>query len=74
MGQQTWQTLLQTILETEPDEIDCVECFEVLDQYVELILTELDPTQLMPLVKQHLKNCPCCSHQFEALLVMLQAQ
>ncbi len=74
MGQQTWQSLLQTVLETEPDEIDCAECFEVLDQYVELILTELDPTQLMPLVKQHLKNCPCCACQFEALMVMLQAQ
>jgi hypothetical protein len=73
MGQDTWQILLQSVLNAESNEINCGECFEVLDQYAELILTGTDPVQLMPLVKRHLEQCHCCANEFELLLVMLEA-
>lgn len=72
MTAKPWQTLLQSVLETEAYEIDCVECFELLDQYADLILDGANPDEIMPLVKQHLDSCHCCAHEFEAVMVMLQ--
>lgn len=72
MGQKAWQILLQAAVETEANEMDCEECFELLDQYADLIIAGTPPAEIMPLVKQHLNHCDCCTHQFEALLVMLQ--
>jgi hypothetical protein len=72
MAAKPWQALLQSVLETEAYEIDCVECFELLDQYAELIFDGIDPDEIMPLVRQHLDCCSCCAHEFEALMVMLQ--
>jgi hypothetical protein len=67
-----WQTLLKSVLETEEIEIDCQECYELLDSYAELLLTSAEPAQIMPAVEQHLKQCNCCLHELEALMIMLQ--
>lgn len=68
-----WRLFLQAVLETEEHESGCEECFERLDQYVELILEGGDPQQVMPVIKQHLDQCACCSEEFEALAAMLDA-
>lgn len=67
-----WLSLLKSALETEEYEITCEECFEVLDMYADLILDGADPAQIMPLVKQHLNQCNCCTRELEALVVMIQ--
>ncbi len=67
-----WQTLLRSALETEDYEITCEECFNVLDCYADLILEGTDPEEIMPMVKQHLKQCHCCEVELEALMTMLQ--
>jgi hypothetical protein len=72
MTAKPWQILLQSVLETEVYEIDCPECFDMLDQYAELILDGANPNEIMPLVRQHLDCCNCCAHEFEALMVILQ--
>jgi hypothetical protein len=72
MTAKPWQSLLQSVLETEVYEIDCVECFELLDQYADLILDGANPNEIMPLVKQHLGCCHCCAHEFEAVIMILQ--
>lgn len=72
MTQKPWQILLQSALETEIYEINCVECFDLLDQYAEFIVEGGDPHEIMPAVRQHLDLCTCCTHEFEALMVMLQ--
>lgn len=73
MTRKAWQiSLLQAALETEAQEIDCTECFDLLDQYADFILSGGNLGEIMPTVRQHLKQCFCCSDQFEALVVMLQ--
>lgn len=67
-----WRTLLQSALETEEHEINCEECFDVLDMYADLIIEGTDPADLMPTVKQHLNQCNCCANELEAMLVMIQ--
>ena len=72
MTQKSWQTLLQSALETEAYEIGCMECFDILDQYAEFIVEGGNPDEIMPTVRQHLDQCNCCTHEFEALMVILQ--
>ena len=72
MTAKPWQSVLQSVLKAEVYEIDCVECFELLDQYADLILDGANPDEIMPLVKQHLDCCNCCSHEFEAVIMIMQ--
>lgn len=72
MAKKTWQLLLQAALETEEYEITCMECFTLLDQYADLLLEGTDPSEIMPTVKQHLRHCPGCTEEFEALATMLK--
>ena len=67
-----WQALLKSAFETEEYEIDCEECFNLLDMYAELLIEGTDPAEIMPTVKQHLKQCNCCDRELEALMVMIQ--
>ena len=72
MTKELWRVLLQSALETEEFEISCVECFNLLDQYADLILDGADPSEIMPMVRQHLKHCPTCTDEFETLMLMIQ--
>jgi len=72
MAKKFWQLLLQSALETEEYEINCVECFNLLDQYADIIIEGADPAEIMPVVRQHLKHCPTCTQEFETLMVMIQ--
>ena len=58
MTKPLWQTLLKSALETEEDEIDCQECYDLLDEYTDLLIAGAAPCKVMYLVKQHLKHCP----------------
>ena len=72
MTNSLWQTLLKSVLETEDHEIDCEECFNLMDLYADLLLDGTDPIEIMPKVKQHLQQCNCCLSELEALIVMIQ--
>jgi|GEM_PF-524537 len=72
MSKKLWQVLLQSALETEEYEITCLECFNLLDQYADLLLDGTDPDSIMPTVRQHLNNCPTCTQEFETLMTMLR--
>ena len=72
MTKELWKLLLQSALETQQYEISCVECFNLLDQYADLILDGADLNEILPAVRQHLKNCPTCTDEFETLMLMIQ--
>ena len=72
MSNSLWQTLLKSALETEEYEISCEECFNLLDLYADLILDGTTPSEIMPMVKQHLKQCNCCVNELEAMMIMIQ--
>jgi hypothetical protein len=60
-------------LMTRPDEINCDECFEKLDRFVDMVLAGKDAAEAMPLVQDHLDRCGDCREEFEALLSALRA-
>lgn len=61
------------IATTRSDEIGCAECFEQMDQFVDLTLAGKDAAQAMPLVQDHLNRCGDCREEFEALLAAVSA-
>ena len=65
--------LARAITGTSEEEIDCDECFEQLDRFVEMKLAGLDAAAAMPLVQEHLDKCGDCREEFEALLKALRA-
>jgi Zn finger protein HypA/HybF involved in hydrogenase expression len=73
MSKKLWQVLLQSALETSDVEITCMECFNLLDQYADLLLDGTDPQEIIPTVREHLQYCPTCTHEFETLLLMIRA-
>jgi hypothetical protein len=64
--------LVKLIFRTRQEELDCGECFEVVDAFAELKLAGRDAAEAMPLVQDHLDRCPPCREEFEALLDALR--
>jgi hypothetical protein len=66
---------IEQVLGPSGHEVGCDECFELLDQYVELELAGEDPAARLPRVRNHLLGCPACEEDHESLrdLVALQA-
>jgi predicted anti-sigma-YlaC factor YlaD len=55
---------------TGPD-IGCDECFERLDEYVELELQQRDADAAVPGMHEHLAGCPACREEHESLRALL---
>ena len=51
---------------TEP-QVSCEECFERLDEYVELELEGADAEARVPGMRAHLDGCPACREEHESL-------
>jgi hypothetical protein len=55
---------------TGPD-IGCDECFERLDEYVELELRGADADADIPGMREHLDGCPACREEHQSLRALL---
>lgn len=64
--------MLRAILNTSEEELGCEECFEQLDEFIEMKLKGKSPEEAMPLVHEHLKKCKDCREEYEALLEALR--
>ena len=53
-------------------ELGCDECWREVDRFAELTLAGRDAAEALPLVEAHLKGCPECGAEFEALLLSLR--
>jgi hypothetical protein len=60
--------LLARLLGPEGPEVTCEECFELLDQYVELEIADDDADARLPGMGAHLVGCPACREDHESLL------
>ena len=58
---------------TEP-ELSCDECFDLLDQYVDLELAGHDADARVPGMRGHLRACPACHEDHESLRDFVAAQ
>lgn len=64
-------TLLRLLGSDEP-ELDCDNCFDQLDRYVELELRGAPADALVPGLRAHLVGCPACAEEHESLRALLE--
>lgn len=55
-------------------ELGCDECFDLLDEYVELELSGADADARVPGVRAHLEGCPACREDHESLRDFVSAE
>jgi hypothetical protein len=59
--------VLERLLGPRGHEVGCDECFELLDEYVELELAGEDADTRLPGLGAHLAGCPACREEHDAL-------
>ena len=66
--------LLNRLLGPGEPEITCEQCFDLLDEYVELELQGADADADIPGMRAHLSGCPACHEDHESLLAFVSAR
>ena len=61
------RALLARLLGPSAPEVSCEECFELLDEYVELELVGADADVRLPGMRAHLQGCPACHEDHASL-------
>jgi hypothetical protein len=59
--------LIARLLGPRGPEVSCEECFELLDEYVDLELAGEDADRRLPGMREHLQCCPACHEDHESL-------
>jgi hypothetical protein len=62
---------LEALLGPTGPQVSCEECFERLDEYVELELEGADAEEQVPGMRAHLGGCPACSEDHESLRALV---
>jgi hypothetical protein len=65
-------TILQRLLGPSEPELLCDECFERLDEYVELELGGAPADDRIPGMRAHLEGCPACREEHDSLRALLE--
>jgi hypothetical protein len=55
------------------EQVSCDQCFEQLDQYVELELAGQNADARLPGLRTHLEGCPACREDYESLRALIVA-
>ena len=55
------------LLGPDGPEIGCDDCFDLLDEYVDLQLAGHDADGAIPGMRAHLDGCPACREEHESL-------
>jgi hypothetical protein len=64
---------LERLLGPAGREVSCDECFELLDEYVELELSGPDADARIPGMREHLQGCPACREEHASLRALVQS-
>jgi hypothetical protein len=64
---------LEHVLGPTGFEVTCEQCFELLDQYVELEVAGADADAHLPGLRTHLEGCPACREDHESLYALVVA-
>jgi hypothetical protein len=60
-------TTVRRLLGPDQPELFCEQCFELLDQYVDLELAGGPADARIPGMRAHLEGCPACHEEYESL-------
>ena len=66
--------LLNSLLGPGEPELTCEQCFDLLDEYVELELQGGDADAEIPGMHAHLSGCPACHEDHESLLAFVSTR
>jgi predicted anti-sigma-YlaC factor YlaD len=55
-------------------EVGCDDCFEFLDEFVELELGGVDAEARIPGLPAHLQGCPACREEHDALYELVAGE
>jgi hypothetical protein len=58
---------LKKVLGPTGYEVSCDQCFELLDEYVDLELAGADADERIPGMRAHLEGCGACREEHESL-------
>ena len=67
MTDQAKQETIKRLLGPAAPELLCDECFEKIDQYVDLELQGAASDEKIPGMRPHLDGCPACHEEYESL-------
>ena len=73
MDTHTNDNTLKRLLGPAEPEVLCDECFERLDEYVELELQGESADDRIPGLRAHLEGCPACHEDYESLRAFVQS-
>lgn len=66
-------TAIFTVHQSE-EQMDCETCSQQLDCLVELVNSGANLRELLPAVEEHLRCCPDCNEEFQALTAIIRAE
>jgi hypothetical protein len=66
------QDTLKRLLGPAEPEVLCDECFDRLDEYVELELQGAPADERIPGLRAHLDGCPACHEDYDSLRELVQ--
>jgi hypothetical protein len=66
--------VLVRLLGTGEHAVDCDECFDQLDRYVEAEQSRQPVDELFPGLRAHLAGCPTCAEEHESLRALLETE
>jgi hypothetical protein len=66
--------LVNRLLGPSEPEVTCEQCFELLDEYVELELQGEHADERLPGLRAHLEGCPACHEDHESLLAFVSGR
>jgi anti-sigma factor RsiW len=67
MDDHTTDNAIKRVLGPAGPELLCDECFERIDQYVDLELRGQGADDAVPGMRAHLDGCPACHEEYESL-------
>ena len=63
--------VLQLLLGPTGPEVTCEQCFELIDEFVELEHRGAAPDEQIPGMRAHLEGCSACREEHDSLLALL---
>ena len=73
MNDQNYNPTLERLLGPTGYEVTCEECFELLDEYVDLAAAGQDADERIPGMRAHLDGCPACNEDHDSLRALVAA-
>jgi hypothetical protein len=68
------ENTLKRLLGPAEPELLCDECFEKLDEYVELELEGAPADERIPGMRAHLEGCPTCQEDYDSLHELVRGE